>query len=135
MGEIPMVIDPFKPPLTTASFTIDNYYINIVITIINPSSTFINNYENNPSSTFINHYENNPYHQHSSTAMKIHINSLSSLKPLTIHSPASWEVPRPALSAAALDALLLHRQLIQGLPQPIDGFGQAMLKDLAGCRR
>lgn len=46
MCEIPMVIDPAKSPLTTASFTIDNYYINIVITVINPSSTFINHYEN-----------------------------------------------------------------------------------------
>ena len=38
--------------------------------------------------------------------------------------------PRGSCSAAALDALLLHRQLVQGLPQTIDGLRQAMLEDL-----
>ena len=33
--------------------------------------------------------------------------------------------------SSRLDALLLHRQLIQGLPQPVDGLRQPVLVDLA----
>ena len=79
----------------------------------------------------LHHYQPSLNHHQPSKPSFIHSQAIK----LTIHTTSPFIAHQrrsPSFAvAAALDALLLHRQLVQGLPQPVDGLRQAVLKDLA----